>query len=64
MNMQELRDLSLEALGEKINEMRHELFVLRMNAATEHMASFSSKQRLLKKNIARALTIAREKSTI
>lgn len=43
-------------LVHKIEELRRELFQLRLNAATTHNKSFPAQQWALKKAIARALT--------
>lgn len=40
----------------KVEELRRELFQLRLNAATTHNKSFPTQQKALKKAIARALT--------
>ncbi|MGC2310178.1 MAG: 50S ribosomal protein L29 [Candidatus Babeliaceae bacterium] len=60
--VKELKDLSNEQLIGKLEEFRQELFKLRINAATAHIKSFPSDQRLLKKNIARALTFLHKKN--
>lgn len=52
----ELKDLTLEQLALKANELQHELFQLRLRAATTPVRSFSSDQRKLKKSIARVRT--------
>lgn len=58
----QFNEMSLHELQGKVDELRRELFTLRLNAATEHIKSFPSMQRKLRHDIARALTIARQKS--
>lgn len=51
-----LSQMTLDQLVSEVKEMRRELFKLRLNSATAHVKSFSSKQAELKKAIARGLT--------
>jgi ribosomal protein L29 len=56
----ELKQMSLEQLELKLEELRRELFKLRLNAATSHVKSFSSTKTTLRRAIACALTRIRE----
>lgn len=60
MKAQELRELSVSELNEKLGEFRQELFNLRFQHAT---AQLENTQRIpeVKKTIARILTIIRDK---
>jgi ribosomal protein L29 len=58
---EELKNLSKENLELKVEEFRQELFRLRISAATTHIKSFPSTQKVLKKNIARVLTVLSHK---
>lgn len=51
----ELSQLSLNDLKEKIDALRRELFSLRINAATAHVKDYSQYKKI-RKDIARALT--------
>jgi large subunit ribosomal protein L29 len=57
----ELRGLSAEQLAASLNETRKELFKLRFQAATEKLDS-PSKLRKLRREIARMLTVLRERA--
>jgi ribosomal protein L29 len=57
----ELRNLAPQQLAAKIEEMRRELFALRLNAARGHVKSFPSTQKTLKRSIACGLTLLRQK---
>ncbi len=59
---EELRNLSVDQLLLKAEELRRSLFELRLNAARTHVGSLSSDQRKLKEAIARTLTHLRQKS--
>ena len=60
MRVRQLRDLSDEELGRRLAETRHELFNLRFQAATGALEN-SARLRLAKREIARILTIRRER---
>ena len=62
MRARNLRDLSDEELDRKLAEMRQELFNLRFQAATGALEN-SARLRLAKREIARILTIKRERET-
>lgn len=57
----ELRKLGLEELERKAEELRRELFQLRLRVATTPVKSFSSDQLKLKRAVARVLTHVRQK---
>ena len=57
---QELQGLSKEALQERVNLLRKQLFTLRLNAATAHVKDYSQFN-LLRKAIARGLTYLKQK---
>lgn len=59
MKTSELRELSLEALQGKLSELRRKQFDLRMQRATSQ-ASNKSEAAVVKKTIARVLTLMRE----
>ena len=48
-------------LESKIEELRRQLFTLRLNATTAHVKSFASDKNKLRKAVAQALTFARQK---
>jgi large subunit ribosomal protein L29 len=60
MKAEELRNLSLEELRDKIEDLRGELFNLRFQKATGQIEN-PLQIRLTRRAIARALTILREK---
>ena len=60
MNATELRDLSLDELEAKSNELQAELFNLRIRKETGQLEN-TAKLGLLRRDIARAETILREK---
>jgi len=60
MRARNLRDLSDEELERKLTETRQELFNLRFQAATGALEN-SARLRLAKREIARILTIKRER---
>ena len=62
MRPRQLRDLSSEELDRKLVETRQELFNLRFQAATGALEN-TARLRLAKREIARILTIRRERET-
>ncbi len=60
MKAKDLRDFSIPELREKLSELREELFNLRFQKSI-HRLENPMKIRLLKRDIARVLTILREK---
>ena len=56
----ELRALSKEQLAKKHEQSRREFFTLRLNTQTSHVKN-QAQFGFLKKNIARILTVMREK---
>lgn len=55
-----LKELGIPELAKKIDEMRGELFSLRLKSATEHVKDYSQFKRL-RRNIARSITYLRQK---
>jgi len=60
MKARRLRDLSDEELEKRLSDSRQELFNLRFQAATGALEN-SARLRLVKREIARILTIRRER---
>jgi len=61
MKTKELSSMDVQGLEVRIDELRRELFKLRLNEATSPTKSFPSIKNALKKDIARALTMLRQK---
>jgi large subunit ribosomal protein L29 len=61
MKTQELRDLSVDELENKVEDLRGELFNLKFQLATGQIEN-PIRVRLVRRDIARALTILREKA--
>ncbi len=59
---QELKNMSPDQLHAVVNEMRRELFQLRLKATTSHIKSFASHKRKLKSAIAQGLTYLNQKN--
>jgi len=57
---QELRNLSLQELAQKIDELRRESFSLQLTARTSHVKNYAQ-FKILRRDVARALTIFNEK---
>ena len=62
MKAKEIRGLSVEDLNKKLNELKKDLFMLRMEHATNQLDN-PMKLAAVKKDIARIKTIIREKET-
>ena len=60
MKPSEIRSLSPDELREKINDMRKELFNLKLKVRTAQLADFRS-YRIMKRDLARHLTVLSEK---
>jgi large subunit ribosomal protein L29 len=60
MKPSEIRSLSVDEIKEKINNMRKELFNIKLKVSTAQLADFRS-YRFMKKDLARHLTILLEK---
>ena len=60
--IKEVRDLSIEKLEEKLQELKKDLFMLRMQLATNQLDN-PMQIAAVKKDIARIKTIIREKET-
>ena len=62
MKTKELKNLNVEELTKKLNELKKDLFMLRMQHATNQLDN-PVKIAAVKKDIARIKTIIREKET-
>ena len=60
MRTQELRAMTPEELRQSLDELRQELFNLRFQLATQQLAD-SSRVRQVRRDIARARTVLRER---
>ena len=63
MKAKELKNLSVEELDKKLNDLKKDLFMLRMQHATNQLEN-PLQIASTKKDIARVKTIIREKSNI
>ena len=63
MKAKELKNLSVEELNKKLEELKKDLFMLRMQHATNQLEN-PMKLNVVKKDIARVKTIIREKTNI
>ena len=63
MKAKELKNLSVEELAKKLDELKKDLFMLRMQHATNQLDN-PLKIASVKKDIARVKTIIREKTSI
>ena len=62
MKAKEIKNLSAEELNKKLDELKKDLFMLRMQHATNQLAT-PMQIAAVKKDIARIKTIIREKET-
>ena len=62
MKAKELKNLSVEELNKKLDELKKDLFMLRMQHATKQLDN-PMRLNAVKKDIARIKTIIREKET-
>ena len=62
MKAKELKNLSVEELTRKLDELKKDLFMLRMQHATNQLDN-PMRLNAVKKDIARSKTIIREKET-
>ena len=60
MKANEIRNLSVEELDKKLNELKKDLFMLRMQHATNHLDN-PIKISNVRRDIARVKTVLREK---
>jgi large subunit ribosomal protein L29 len=60
MKLKEIRELQTADLLKKVQELKEELFVLRFQQATGQTAE-ANKKRVVRKDIARILTVIRER---
>ena len=63
MKAKELKNLSVEELAKKLDELKKDLFMLRMQHATNQLDN-PMQLATVKKDIARVKTIIREKTNI
>ena len=63
MKAKELKNLSVEELTKKLEELKKDLFMLRMQHATNQLDN-PMKLSAVKKDIARVKTIIREKTNV
>ena len=63
MKAKELKNLSVDELNKKLEELKKDLFMLRMQHATNQLEN-PLKLNAVKKDIARVKTIIREKTNI
>ena len=63
MKAKELKNLSVEELGKKLEDLKKDLFMLRMQHATNQLDN-PMQIAATKKDIARVKTIIREKTSI
>lgn len=63
MKARELRELSIDELERKLEDLRRELFNLRFQQAT-HQLKNPVRIRLVRRDIARILTILKEKEKV
>ena len=63
MKAKEIKNLSVEELTKKLEELKKDLFMLRMQHATNQLEN-PLKLNAVKKDIARVKTIIREKTNI
>jgi ribosomal protein L29 len=59
---QEMKNMNVEQLKVAVDEIRRELFQLRLKSTTGHVKSFASDQKMLKSAIARGLTYLHQKN--
>lgn len=59
----ELKNMDARELEHKSEELRRQLFQLRLKAATTHIKDFASEKRKLRKAIACALTLLEQKKS-
>ena len=62
MKAKEIKNLSVEELTKKLDDLKKDLFMLRMQHATNHLDN-PMQIAAVKKDIARVKTIIREKET-
>ena len=62
MKAKEIRNQSVEELNKKLNDLKKDLFMLRMQHATNQLEN-PMQSAAVKKDIARVKTIIREKET-
>ncbi len=61
-NLNEIKAMDVKKLHVRVDELRRELFQLRLNAATSPSKSFAAIKNKLKKDIARTLTVLQQKN--
>jgi large subunit ribosomal protein L29 len=63
MKPQEIRDLNAEEIDRKVKELKENLFKIRMKLSTKQIEN-TSQVATIRKDIARLLTIAKEKKAV
>jgi large subunit ribosomal protein L29 len=63
MKAQEIRDLNVEEIDRKVRELQENLFKIKMKLSTKQVEN-TSQISGIKKDIARLLTIAKEKKAV
>ncbi|MEI7542861.1 MAG: 50S ribosomal protein L29 [bacterium] len=63
MKAQEIRDLNVEEIDRKAKELKESLFKIRMKLSTKQVEN-TAQINVIKKDIARLLTIAKQKRAV
>ena len=63
MKAQEIRDLNVEEIDRKVKELKENLFKIKMKLSTKQV-EITSQISMIKKDIARLLTIAKQKKAV
>lgn len=63
MKAQEIRDLNVEEIDRKVKELKENLFKIKMKLSTKQVENTSQISNI-KKDIARLLTIAKQKKAV
>jgi large subunit ribosomal protein L29 len=63
MKAQEIRDLNVEEIDRKAKELKENLFKIRMKLSTKQVEN-TAQINVIKKDIARLLTIAKQKRAV
>ncbi len=63
MKAQEIRDLNVEEIDRKVKELKENLFKIKMKLSTKQVEN-TSQISMIKKDIARLLTIAKQKKAV
>lgn len=63
MKASELRDLSVDELKDRVNDLSQQLFQLRLQKTTQGQLENPTKKRDARRDLARVLTVLREKQS-